>query len=332
MGASSATATLNLRAGGLLVCDEIRNFGSASQVVNFYGGTLKAIANNASFMTGLTSANIYTGLTVDTTNVNITIGQRLLGAGPGGLTKVGTGILTLSGANTYTGNTVVGSGTLNLTGSLSGGGKVTVASGATLTGSGTILGSVSVASGATLAPGAGSIGTLTIPNSLTFSNDSSADFEVNLNGGLTNNEQVVGLTSVAYAGTLVVTNTGTNTLAVGDQFHLFTATTASGNFSSVTVLPQGTGTFDPATGVLTITPPGAFTIHVPVISAGNLILTGTGGTADGSYTVLTTTNVATPLADWETNATGTFDSLGAFSNDIPLNAAEPGRFFNVRIP
>ena len=41
-------------------------------------------------------------------------------SGPGGLTKLGTGILVLGGNNTFTGGTVVGGGTLALSGSMIG--------------------------------------------------------------------------------------------------------------------------------------------------------------------------------------------------------------------
>ncbi|MDP4270262.1 MAG: autotransporter-associated beta strand repeat-containing protein, partial [Bacteroidota bacterium] len=60
------------------------------------------------------------------------------------LTKVGTGILTLSGASTHNGAVAVSEGTINVTGSLGSGATVTVASGATLDGTGTISGATTI--------------------------------------------------------------------------------------------------------------------------------------------------------------------------------------------
>jgi hypothetical protein len=79
----------------------------------------------------------------------------------------------------------------------------------------------------------------------------------------------------------------------------------------------------------TVTP---LTINSTRASGGNLILTGAGGTPNGSYAWLSSTNVASPLATWTTNTTGSFNGSGAFSNAIPINTGEALRFFRLKTP
>jgi hypothetical protein len=81
--------------------------------------------------------------------------------------------------------------------------------------------------------------------------------------------------------------------------------------------------------VVAPTPP---TFSTPTILGGNLILTGTGGTPFAGYTLLTASNLATPLSNWTTNTTGTLNSTGSFSNGVPISTPPPARFFRLRIP
>src|SRR5690606_3554229 len=117
-------------------------------------------------------------------------------SGAGGLVKDGDGVLSLTGANTYTGETAIRQGTLivgiDAAGSISS--DVSVQSGATLGGGGSIGGSVSVAEGASLSPGNG-IGTLTIAGDLDLAADSLLDFGV---GALCTDFQFTGHGHSAY--------------------------------------------------------------------------------------------------------------------------------------
>ena len=94
-----------------------------------------------------------------------------------------------------------------------------------------------------------------------------------------------------------------------------------------------TGTFNPANGQLTLASAVVSqpTINQVSVSGGNLILQGTNGTASATYSIVTTTNVATPIANWTTNQTGVFGPGGVFSNAIPLNT-DPAWYFRIKTP
>ena len=102
--------------------------------------------------------------------------------GTGTLTKTGSGTLVLdNAADSYSGGTTVSAGTLQVDGNESQiGGTTMVASGATLSGVGTMGGDVTIASGATLSPGdgTGTAGTLSIGGNLTENSGAIANFDM----------------------------------------------------------------------------------------------------------------------------------------------------------
>jgi fibronectin-binding autotransporter adhesin len=90
----------------------------ATATLTFDGGVLKPAAPSPTYISGLTAAFIMDGgATIDTTLGDATIAQPLLAhpeSAGGGLTKAGIGVLTLTGINTYSGDTTVTAGTLSL--------------------------------------------------------------------------------------------------------------------------------------------------------------------------------------------------------------------------
>ena len=64
----------------------------------------------------------------------------------------------------------------------------------------------------------------------------------------------------------------------------------------------------------------------------SVIISGTNGSGSG-YTILTTTNLVTPLANWVTNATGLpFGPGGSVSYTNPVSPLQPQQFYRVRVP
>lgn len=84
-------------------------------------------------------------------------------------------------------------------------------------------------------------------------------------------------------------------------------------------------------GSVTVVPTLPAALRVAAVD-GSLVITGNQGTPNAGYSVLTATNLLTPLADWKVSATGSLDSNGALSNALPINPAQPASFFRLRIP
>ncbi|MFA5984424.1 MAG: autotransporter domain-containing protein [Methylococcaceae bacterium] len=156
-------------------------------------------------------------------------------AGDGGVTKTGAGTLALSGTNTYTGDTTVTGGILALNGSISS--DVTVQTGATLGGTGSILGSKNLAvnSGGTVAPG-NSIGTLSVSGNYTPAAGST--YLVEIDPSQSDKLSVTGTAALNGNGTVNVqplAGTFTNNTA----YTILTAGTITGQFAGVASLSAG---------------------------------------------------------------------------------------------
>ena len=148
--------------------------------------------------------------------------------------KVGSGTLTLSGANSYTGATTVSNGILavsNTTGSGTGSGAVTVKTTATLAGTGSISGSVSVEAGGFVAPGSAGTGTLTV-GATTLS----GTYQCQLDGASADRLSVTG--NLALGGATLALSPLTTPSALGYVIASYTGT-LSGSFASVTGMPAG---------------------------------------------------------------------------------------------
>ncbi len=168
------------------------------------------------------------------------------------ITKIGAGTVILSGTgNNYRGGTYVNVGTLliNSTGG-TGSGAVSVASGATLGGTGSITGATTIASGGNLTPGVSGTGLLTISNSLTLSSGSTTTFTMTA----TNNFSSInlGANALTEGGALVFAING-YTPTTGDAFQLVTFGSQSGLSSGITLTGTQSGTFTDAAGVWSYT-------------------------------------------------------------------------------
>ena len=150
-------------------------------------------------------------------------------AGNGGLIKTGAGTLSLNGNSSQAGATQVSNGVLRVNGVLSGTAGLTVASNATLGGTGSVRG-VTIADGGRLAPG-NSIGTLTVSN-LTLNSGSLFNFELAATNA---SDKVIDLgtltlTQMPFSNFAFTTNAG---FGVG-SYTLIDAALLNGSFNPVT--------------------------------------------------------------------------------------------------
>ncbi|MDH4568073.1 DUF4347 domain-containing protein [Pseudomonas sp. BN414] len=232
-GSNGYLGTTTVGGGGTLSITDASNLSVNTLGLN-NGGTLEVTGSNVT----LTNA-----IVLDTGGGRISNAYGLTLAGvltnSNSFTKLGAGTLTLTGGSNYTGATNVNAGTLLVNGALAGTSSLTVASGATLGGNGSIFANSStntltVQSGGVLSPG-NSAGTLTVNGNLQMNAGSILAVEINGTTAGTQYDQVVVNGTVDVSGaTLAVTHGYTPGL--GDTYTLISNDlndSVTGNFSGL---------------------------------------------------------------------------------------------------
>ena len=253
------------------------------------------------------------------------------------LSKSDGGTWTLWGSNGYAGNTSVIGGQLNVNGALTGSTNITVY-GATLSGNGLISGPVAINAGSTLCgnsvlatgvPSGAPAGQLTINNTLTLDPSATTILGVSDSGY----DQVAGLSQVTLGGTLQVVVTGP--LAGGEVFKLFSSASYNGSLSPN--LPD-IGPFlnwDYSSlstdGTLRVTGAVPQIGQITQMPDRNFQLSGLNGPAGYGYSILATTNVSLPVADWVPLSSGTL--TGSPFSFTDLHATNyPRQFYLLSVP
>jgi autotransporter-associated beta strand protein len=344
---TNAVSTMgNLKIGGGQELGVIRNSGQpqivAFQSVTLTGGDAVFSPKTPDFGNRAT----VTGSDLTLSN----IAQLVPGCG---IVMNGLRTLYLTGTNGFTGNTTISNGVLSLLGSSSlsnspviaieagaflsvtgrVGGTLVLANGQRLQGNGTVNGNFVAGAGSILSPGE-SVGTLALTGTALL--QGTAVMEIDKQAS--QYDILQGAVSLTYGGMLVVSNLN-NALADGDAFPLFNAGSYSGSFAAIVPATPGAGL---SWNTSTLATDGTLRVVVGAapqprigsvsLSGGNVVLSGTGGPAGGTYSVRASTSVTLPIAQWTLLSSGNpFDGSGNFSFSTPIAGAAQ-RFFLLQVP
>ncbi len=269
---SGGASTYNLNGGTLQVPRIDMGSGAvggayANRTFNFNGGLLKATGNQIVFI-GNTNTQIQSGgAIIDDSGYSIGIGQNLVedsASTGGGLTKLGGGMLTLTGNNTYTGGTTVNGGTLNINADAALGARTGLpATNVTFTHNGTLqfgANNVSLNANRNIAMSSGV--TLTLDN--------------NNNGQTAIGGSITGNGSVVFLGNGVMTLSGSSNYTGTTTVNIGTLNLASGTLGATAV---------------SIGPNGALAASGTASIAGSVTTTGAGAAINLQNGTIDTLNV-----------------------------------------
>jgi outer membrane autotransporter protein len=215
----------NTYSGATIVNAGLINFSNGGSLgtgrITLNGGGLQWAAANTTDISGRLNALGASGGTFDTNGNDVTLASGI--SGTGGLTKTGAGTLTLTNANSYTGETTISNGTLKLAGA----GTLAGATGVSLTGGSAVF-DLSTGSSQSVAHLSGVAGSLVAlgANTLTLTDNTSQTFSGSLTG---------------TGGGLVKQGTGTLTLSGASTYTGGTAL-RQGRLNLGNNLALGTGT------------------------------------------------------------------------------------------
>ena len=274
--------------------------------------------------------------------------------------------LIFTANNTYTGPSIIGDGlslTLTGNGAISqssliyfGGtdgvatrldasgrtdGTLTLAAGQTLQGIGAVTGNLTVSPNATLSPGGtnSAIGSTNLLGTLTASGDLTLNGTtvIKLNGpGVSDVVQASG--TIHFGGKLNLANVSGTPLASGNTFQVFNAGAYSGSFTGgIIPTTPGSGLAWDTTQLLSsgtikvVTGTSQPVLSKPFVSGTNFVFSGSNGPAGHNFVVLTTTNLATPVANWVPVLTNGFNPDGTFNVTNGIKSVAGPAFYLLQV-
>jgi polygalacturonase len=174
--------------------------------------------------------------------------------------------------------------------------------------------------------------TLTISNSLTLPGSTVVNFALGTNA-----------TTVAVKNGLTLNSTLNVADGGGFSAGIYTLFTYNGGFSGNPVLgmtpaiPGYTYSITNPPGLIQLVvqapaPPSPPSFSGISATANGLVMSGTGGTTNGTFYVLVSTNIALPLSQWTSVATNLFDGSGHFIFTNTVSPNSPQVFYRLQVP